>query len=264
MSEGSAEQLLHRLGTAEAGLAWKEFLHAHSGLLLGVARQFVRDRQSLHDCFLFICEKLVDDDFRRLRAWHRKEHVRFSTWLRAVAANLCVDWHRAEFGRPRPFRSIADLPELERLVYTHRFEFGGSFRECFEAVAIRYPSLSELELAAIIRRINRILTPQQHWALATRKHVALSFDEPDVQREAEMVVDRVETPEQAALGGERHARLQAALGRLSPHQRLLLKLRYQQGLSLREVASLAGYDDLFKARYQVRLALEQLQALLAD
>jgi len=264
MQEMADENLLEQLGTASAGTAWKVFLHRYTPLIMSVARQYRRDQQSVHDCYLFVCEKLIDDDFRRLRAWRRRENLRFTSWLRAVVANLCVDWYRSVQGRQRSVSAISQLPEQERLVYTHRFEFGASLRECHEAVAITYPQLSELDVAAIIRHINRVLTPQQHWMLASRPRLAKSLDDVETRREAELTWDEQETPEQLASSSQQQARLRAAFRQLPTGQRLLLKLRYQQGLSLKEVARLTGHENLQQARYQIRLALERLQALLSD
>lgn len=264
MRDMADDNLLEQLGTASAGAAWAVFLRRYTPLILGVARQYQRDEQSLNDCYLFVCEKLIDGDFRRLRAWRRRENLRFTSWLRAVVANLCVDWYRSVQGRQRPFSSIAHLPELDRLVYTHRFEFGASLHECHEAVAIAYPQVTELEVAAIIRRINRLLTPEQHWQLATRRRLAVSLDDAEIHREAELTRDTQETPEELAEADQQQARLRAALRQLPTRQQLLLKLRYQQGLSLNEVARLTGHEDLQQARYQIRLALERLHALLSD
>jgi len=256
--------MLRKLGTASAGEAWKAFLQKYSSLIIKIARQYQHDEQGLHDCYLFVCEKLVDDGFRRLRTWKRKENVRFASWLRAVVANLCIDWYRSEFGRHRPFSSLSDLSELERLVYTHRFEIGASFRESYEAVAITYPDLTELEFAAIIRRVNSVLTPQQHWVIAARRRVSLSFDDVEVRQETSLTQESFGSPEDLATGDQEKVRIDMALQQLTIQQRVLIKLRYQQELPLKEVARLVGLDDPSKARYQIRLALERLSHLLTD
>lgn len=264
MHDMSDEELLELLGTASAGDAWSEFLRRHTPLIMGVARQYQRDEQSLHDCYLFVCEKLVDDGFRRLRTWRQLEHVLFTSWLRAVVANLCVDWHRSVRGRQRPFRSIADLPGPERLAYRQRFELNASFRECHAALVSAYPQLNELEVAAIIRRVNQSLTRKQQWALTNRHRLEVSLDDAEVRHEAEHTGAARLTPEELTAEQQLKARLHSALLQLSARQQLLLKLRYQQGLPLREVARLTGHASLQQARYQIRLALERLKALLSD
>jgi RNA polymerase sigma factor (sigma-70 family) len=264
MQDWPDEELLRQLGGAAAGEAWAAFLQKFTPLIIRVARQYQHDEQSLHDCYLFVCEKLFDDGFRRLRAWRQKDNVRFASWLRAVVANLCVDWHRSENGRSRPFRTIAELPELERAVYMHRFEFGAGFKECFEAVSVNYPQVTELEVAAIIRQLNRLLTPQQHWAIVTRRRSVVSIDDRAVRREVESGGGESETPEAHVTHDQEQRRLHRAMLQLPPQQRLLLRLRYRQGLTLKDVARLTGFDDPFKARYQIQLALDRLRDLLQD
>lgn len=264
MRDMADENLLEQLGTASAGAAWAAFLRRHSPLVMGVARQHQRDEQPLHDCYLYVCEKLVDEDFRRLRAWRPREGLQFTSWLRAVVANLCVDWYRGVQGRQRPFSSVTHLPGLDRLVYTHRFELDESLHECHEAVAMAYPHLTELDVAAIIRRLNCLLTPQQHWRLANRRRQAVTLEDAESWHEAALTTDAQATPEECAAADQQQLRLASAMRQLPGHQQLLLKLRYQQGLSLKEVARLTGHEDLQQARYQIRLALERLQALLSN
>jgi RNA polymerase sigma factor (sigma-70 family) len=260
----SNEQLLQRLATPAAGEAWKVFLRRHTALIVSVARQYHHDEQRMRDCYLFVCEKLYDDGFRRLLAYRQADKVQFSSWLRAVVANLCVDWLRSEFGRQHRFRAISELPELEQQIYAHRFEQGMSIPACYQAISARFPEVTEVQLAAVIRRLNRKLTPRQHWLLATRHRSAVSIDEPEVQREASLALGGGDDPETLAADEQQQARLEAALKQLEPQQRLLLKLRYQQGLTLQEVARLAGLQDPFRARYLVQQALQRLQSLLRD
>ena len=264
MKSWTDEKMLKQLGTSSAGVAWKIFLNKYTSVILSVARQYHHDEQSLHDCYLSVCEKLVDDQFRRLRTWQPQGKVRFTSWLCAVVANLCVDWHRAETGRYRHFRSVAELSELERLVFTHRFEYRESIRACYESVSIHFPELTELELTAIIRDLNRNLSPRQHWIVATRKRASVSFDDSKVRREVSLASNNNDNPEDGAAIEQEEDRLEAAMKRLPAKQLLIIKLRYQQGLTLREVAQLAGFDDPFKARYQIRLALDRLKELLQE
>jgi len=58
--------------------------------------------------------------------------------------------------------------------------------------------------------------------------------------------------------------LRQALARLTPHQRLLIKLRYQQDLSLKEVARLTRLGDPFRARRHIQAALDQLAMHFKD
>ena len=259
----SNDQLLQRLATPAAGEAWKQFLRRHTPLIVSVTRQYHHDEQRLRDCYLFVCERLCDDGFRRLRAYRQAEGAQFATWLRAVVGHLCVDWLRSEHGRQRPLRAITGLPELERQVYALRFEQGLTIPACYQALSAHFPEVTEVQLAAVVRRISAALTPRQRWLLATRNKPVLSLEEPEVRREAELAVDGND-PERCAADEEQQARLEAALQELEPRQRLLLKLRYQEGRTLQEVARLAGLQNPFRVRYLVQQALQRLQSLLHE
>lgn len=56
--------------------------------------------------------------------------------------------------------------------------------------------------------------------------------------------------------------LEKAMSKLSNQQRLLLRLRYQEDLPLKEVANLAGLGDLHQAKRRVKGALKTLSELL--
>ena len=63
---------------------------------------------------------------------------------------------------------------------------------------------------------------------------------------------------------EDRQRLEAALARLSARDRLLIRLRYQQNLTLKEVARLARLGDPFRARRRIQAALKLLTEFLGD
>ncbi|MGD8358244.1 MAG: sigma-70 family RNA polymerase sigma factor [Lysobacterales bacterium] len=260
----SIEDLLERLATPAAGEAWKAFLRKFTPLLVSICQQYHHDEQRLRDCYLFVCEKLCDDAFARLRTYQKVQDARFSSWLRAVTANLCVDWLRGEFGRQRRFRAIQRLPELEQAVYEQRYEQGLSIAECYEALSVKFPELTEVRLAGVIRRVNSELTSRQHWLLSRRGRAVVSFDDPEIRREASLATGGGDDPESSVLSREEVERVDLALQKLESDQRVLLKLRFQQGLTLKEVARLAGLTDAFQARYQLQLALDQLRKLLTD
>ena len=255
---------LKQLASPGAGDAWKIFVQRYAAVLISVVRQYQRDEQTVNDAFLFVCERLTDNGFRRLQSWKPQEGARFDTWLRAVVANLCIDFLRTQTGRTRPPRAIEAMGELEQKVFRCRFGQHLSMAECLETLRPQFPDLNELGLAAVIGDLNRSLDSRQHWRLKVRQHRFLSFEDPDTQVRVEQQADWPLSAEDCAVAEERHARLQAALAQLPVSDRLLLRLRFEQDLPLREVARIAGLGDLHKARYQIDKALEQLAGLLAD
>ena len=73
---------------------------------------------------------------------------------------------------------------------------------------------------------------------------------------------RIAGPEEVAQDEQQQERLAAALAQLPPAQRLLLRLRYEQELTLAEVARLTGLHDPFRANRQIQAALAAVAAIM--
>jgi len=264
MADDSITRLVERLSSAAAGDAWTEFLDEYSPLIRHVVRGHEHDPAEAEDSFNYVCEALSDDGFRRLRSFRPDGPARFRTWLVAVVANLCRDWCRRRHGRSRPVQAVARLPELDQEVYRLMFVQGSSRAACLAALAPRFPDLSEATVAEISGRLFGLLTPQQRWQLSARPHAPVRLGPPSRDGDP---MGRVEAagpgPEEQAASIQESRQLREALARLAPEQRLLLRLRYEQGLTLAEVARLTRQPDPFRANRQVHAALEALARLMA-
>ena len=62
----ASANLLRRLKSADTGPAWVEFLDLYAPLIMQAASQFEYEQDRVNDCFLYVCEQLNDNDFRRL------------------------------------------------------------------------------------------------------------------------------------------------------------------------------------------------------
>lgn len=178
--------ILDALSSGAGEDAWAEFLRLYSPLVLKISRLFARDSDQASDCFLFVCERLARDRFRRLRRFRPEGPARFSTWLYAVTRNLCLDWWRREFGRHRVFGSVARRPRIEPL----------------EGVR----------------------------------------NDPADPRPRE-VPDPGPDPETLAVESEQRASLARAVDRLPEGDRFLIRLRFDQGLTLEQVARLTASEN---------------------
>jgi RNA polymerase sigma factor (sigma-70 family) len=260
--DGGIATILRGLATRTSGEAWAAFLRAYAPLILGVARLFGRNADQVDEVFLFVCEGLARDGFRRLRRFEPAGPARFSTWLYAVARNLCRDWHRREWGRQRVFESVAHLSGLDREVFRHVFEEGLPLEEALLPVRRRFPTASREELEESCRRIDDALSPRQRWLLGSRRPRlepldALGADEePRLRRE---VPDPGPNPEALAVQGEARAALACAFARLPEPDRLLIRLRFGQGLTLEQVARLTGSGSAQAVDHRVREVLKHLR-----
>lgn len=265
MGAESTSELLERLGSAGAGRAWKEFVHQYSPLIRRVVSRHEYDAGQAAECFDYVCGALSDDGFRRLRSFRPDGPARFETWVAAVVSNLCCDWRRRRMGRNRHPRTISRLPELDQQVYHHVFVRGLSRAECVASLAPRFPDLAEATVAEISARLFALLTPQQRWTAGARRHGGAHGPDLPLHGDGESgwhpADPRPGPDEQAAEQQELH-RLHEALARLPHEQRLLLRLRYEQGLTLAEVARLTRQPDPFRANRQIQAALDALARLM--
>ncbi len=246
--------------------AWDRFLGEYAGLILQVVHLFERDPDRVDDCFLFVCEQLKKDRLRRLRRFEANGTATFSTWLRAVVRNLCLDWRRQRFGRPRIFRSIARLPEVDQEVFRCIYFRKLSENETLHTVRALHPALDREALAASLVRIRGSLSPHQSWLLASRNPYMESLSRnADVSkgdaRETELP-DPDPDPETEAAGREFLRALRRAMEDLPPGDRLLLRLRFEQELTLEEIAELMQLGSAVKAQRYLQQVLSKTREQL--
>jgi RNA polymerase sigma factor (sigma-70 family) len=261
MSDDTVTDLLERLSSGRVDAAWIEFLARYSPLIKHVIRRHGLDDDRITECFNHVCGALSDHGFRRLLSFRPDGPARFKTWLMAVVSNLCVDWRRKEQGRVRPPQCVSRLPELDQQVYRCIFVHRMSRAHCLEALTPRFPELTEATVAEINARLFALLTPQQRWQMSLRTSVpkpvassaGLQDDDPAWQ-----LATSEPGPDDLAAELQEQRQLQDALSKLPAEQRLLLRLRYEQALSLAEVARLTGQPDPFRANRQIQAALDTL------
>lgn len=235
-------------------------------MILQIVQLFEREPDHAGDCFLFICEQLSQNQFRRLRRFKPNGPARFATWLRVVMRNLCLDWRRKEFGRHRVFDFIARLTAFDREVYSKVFEQGLSSEETSFSLRARYPGLTRQSVDKSVESIQQALSPRQLWLLSTRrpKIESLEGESTDNQESLERLIpDPRPDPEALSVTREHQAALERGLERLSKAERLLIKLRFEQDLTLREVAELLDLKDAQTADRRIREVLEKLRQELS-
>lgn len=252
--------LLDALSCADPQPAWSEFLSRYSGIIYHVIRSFDRDPDRISDCFLFVCEHLAKDRFRRLRKFDVNGRAAFSTWLTAVVRNLCLDWHRKEHGRPRAFKSIVGMGITDELLFEAVFRRGLTTEETCHDLQRRGYKLTFAEVEERTAELRRCMSSRQLWLLSLTSTAIESIEELaalDVEPS-----DSAPDPETLATLRQANARVSAALSQLSEGERLLIRLRFYEGLPLQRVASLVGLKDAQTADRRLREVIEQLRRTL--
>jgi RNA polymerase sigma factor (sigma-70 family) len=250
--------MLSALSSTERQESWCAFLERYAGLIYHVVRSFDRDPDRSGSCFLFVCEQLSNNDFRRLRKFKVSGRAEFSTWLCAVVRNLCLDWHRKEYGRHRVFASVARRGVTDQLLFELVFSRGLSAAEARDELSLRGVELSFAAVEDKIRDLRSCLTSRQLWLLSSGNTTLESIDNEEGTFRAEPT-DPAPDPEAVAALRETHQHVAAALASLTDSDRLLVRLRYQEGLTLQQVARLVGLKDAQTADRRLRDIIDHLR-----
>jgi RNA polymerase sigma factor (sigma-70 family) len=251
------------LRTGQEAAAWSEFLASHSGQLMKVVRRFAANEEQQSDCFVFVCEHLAANNCRRLKKYDPNGSAQFSTWLYAVAFNLCRDWHRSHHPRLHRFRSISEMPAFDRDVFHLVYEAGLGVHEVLLRVQGRHPDSTARTVELAIERLAASLTPRQRELLQTRKPRLVSLEDVATDQLLDELPDgslAAADPVEQAAARQQQQRLQRALDQLSAEDRLLLRLRYEKELTLTEVARLGGLQNAQAADRQIRRILAVLKS----
>lgn len=252
------KDLLRRLNSADAGPAWAEFIDCYATLVMRTASQFEYEQKGSNECFLYVCEKLYEQQFRRLLKFNTEGAASFSNWLSTVVFNLCVDWHRSEYGRATVLPAITALPAFDQSVYRCCYEQGMTADACYEIIRPDFPGLTQDQISASLGRIHSLLTPRQRWRLNVRIRGRNSIRKGASEVRLENIPDTAPTPEFRAQSEEEAASLKAALSKLTGDQQLLLRLRFQEGLTFERIARLEHLGNPHRARRHIQAALDAL------
>jgi RNA polymerase sigma factor (sigma-70 family) len=95
--------------------AWESLIARHTRLILAAARSLGGTHDMVMGRYAYVLEKLREQDFHRLRAFHTDGGARFSTWLTVATRRLCLDHHRASYGRSRPVRNQDEAAALRHV-----------------------------------------------------------------------------------------------------------------------------------------------------
>jgi RNA polymerase sigma factor (sigma-70 family) len=258
-SEVQVDSLLRQLSSGDAASAWTKFLHRYSALIMKTAIHFEYQQDRQNECFLFVSEKLFENDFKRLLKYDRSRGASFNTWLITIVHHLCIDWHRKEFGRVSLLPAISALPTFDQLVYRFSFERGMDSHKCLRALRTEFPDVTHQQLSHSISRVHRILTPRQRWQISVRYR---RNRHPETRRPEN--VDQLPSadlnPVSVAENRQELAALQTALAKLPGRQRLLLQLQFHHGLTLAQIAQLTRLGDPARVWRHIQGALKALAA----
>lgn len=209
-------------------LANLEFVERTVG---AVARRHALSRGDADDFGGLVKLRLISDDYAILRKFRGKS--RLTTFLTTVIHNLFRDYRIQQWGKWRPSAAAKRLGnvgvQLESLLYRDHFSFG----EACEILRSRFAvGLSDLELVDLAGEIRPRTTRRfESDAPLVRLQGLERGDQRAVDSECEKVA----------------AKLESALGRqlkaLDSEERLIVRLRFGEGFTIRAIAIALDYDQ---------------------
>ncbi len=243
-------QSLIQLLDRDPKAAWDRLVDDYSDLILGVIARYTRDVDTRMDAYLYVLEELKAQDFRRLRHYNETAGPRpcsFATWLKLVVRNLYFDWFRHEHGRKSLPKEIQKLGALEQRAFKLVYWEGYSAQETFqilrgEFTTLRFDHFIQrlVEVEARMTSINRAKIRRD----IERARGPLSLDSEDEGPPIEARADvHVPTPEDDAALSERRAALWRLIQDLPAGDRLLVRLRFFEGLTAKQIAAAIGSTE---------------------
>lgn len=219
------------------------------GILRSICRRHGYRGAEAEDFTSWARERLVEDDYRVLRKF--EDRAKLTTYLTAVLTNLARDYRIKQDGKWRPSAAARRIGAIGvRLdVLVHRD--GLPHAQAVEAVRSEFPDApTPTELHRIIAQ----LPPRSRPTL--------------MGGEALTEVAGSDRADGEALMTERHAHasrligaLDEAIGELSDEDQVVLRLRFEQGMTTADVSRVMGLDQ--KALYRrVEGLLRTLRAAL--
>jgi len=242
--------------------AWVSFIDRYAPLILQAVGSIERDRDDAADAFVFACERLRERHAARLSTFDPTRAGSFDNWLRAVAVNLARDARRRRTGRLRPLAIVRALAPLEQRVFRLRHEFGFTFEQALSSLKPEFPGLTESRLAEADATVASCVSARERWTLLTRRPRFASLSTADEEWRGDEPQDKGPDPEWVALARESRAAVAAAMKRLAPQDRLLVRLRVERGLTFEVLAGMFGLANPQAAHRRWQEILQSLRVML--
>jgi RNA polymerase sigma factor (sigma-70 family) len=217
---------------------------------------------------LAVMDGLKTDDWRRIRSYKGK--ASFTTFVRSLTARLLEDFARQRFGRVRPPLWVKT--------------FGGIWEKLFRALCLERLNVVEAVEIVVQRQVNSKLSEVEDAAyhLLARipdcgksQGLEVSYEDEKLQAQSEELIQSRSAEEKQVkelfyaifqlLLGEKESEVPDSLLEkykeltisLSPEEKLLLKLCYQDGMGVTQAGKMLGMS-----RFQIHGRMRRFMARL--
>jgi RNA polymerase sigma factor (sigma-70 family) len=257
--------LVDRILAGDDG-AWKAFCEIYSPAIERSIRRCVNERETARDLYVSLLEKLKRGTLGTYRGAST-----LSAWLYVVSRNHCRDYYRSASGVRHVTSMLKGLGRDERRFFELYYLEGLSMDEASESLRVETGrATSRADVVGYDEAIRRKIAGKQLAKLSGR------LLRPDAARRFETSIETLpegkDLPDTAAVSPEESAdagrlggvleKLRAAIAGLSARERLMLELRFEHGLSLRETGELLDLGDARRVHEQLSRLLDRLRESL--
>lgn len=263
----------------DAESAWTEFVHTYSSTIVATAGRYISDEDERMDAYVYVLEALVSNDsraFRRYLERAREHDIPFDAWLRLVTKNLCLDFLRHSRGRRFLPRSVQRMSRFDQILFRCLYWEGMSYGEALDQLRARVDhAIAFAEVAARASAMANVIgAPGDSLALGASRRDArfASLDDPEASSALEVEATEAARTAGSAAGEapdlhldqlETEASLRTLLATLREDERLILALRYEEGLNAAQIASYIGAPSTRAVYKKLARVIEKLRAAIS-
>lgn len=209
----------------------------------------------LEDLASAIRMKLIENDYAAIRSFEGKSA--FTTYLTVIVQRFIIDYRNQKWGRWIPSAEAMRLGDRAVAVETLLYRDGRSEEETFQILsADARLSVTRPELEDLVLRLPRRLPRTTTCALDDATPAHLQSDESSPER-------RFFAGEHERLGLVASSALDSAISTLASEDRLLLAMRFEDGLSVAQIARATG-EDQRRLYYRLERLSSRLKQVLEN
>jgi RNA polymerase sigma factor (sigma-70 family) len=218
-----------------------------------ICRRSGIDHSESEDFASVVRLKLVENDYAAIRSFEGR--CSLSTWLMVLARRVLLDYRNHRWGKWRPSAEATRLGGAATLVERVVRRDGGSIEDAARLIREEQSiEMSEAEIEGLLARLPA-RTPRPH---EEPLGVAAEGRDPSLDPEAAVL-----SAEAGRLSQHASRILSERLARLDAEDRLLVRMRFFDGLPVPRIARATGTDQrrlyhrISKIGDELRIALEQ-------
>ena len=247
--ENITDEDLLSLFEQEDKLAWELFCEKYADFIYTFLRRTGFDYDDAMERFVFVCEKLREKDFRRLKTITYAEEGSIKPWLKQVIKRLCVSWAWSEDGRKRLLGFVTEMSSREQRIFQLYFWKGQTPFEIFESLRLEHDK--EIEPGDVFDGLENIferLSQKKLWRLLSnlsrmRKTLSLDHEDEETGLSIEPIDRTAENAEESLQKKETAAILNKAMEGLTVREKLVVQFRYEEGMTLSDIAKMLDWEE---------------------